>query len=255
MDGLVRMETYIRLLKQKGFGGMLVADHNSYDGYRKWESSVCGKAHQDFVVLKGVEYDTADCGHMLVVMPEDMKLQILEMRGLPLSLLVKIVHRFGGIIGPAHPFGERYLSMATTLLCRKKPLSIMKQFDFVEIFNSCEDEKDNDAARKLAEKYQKPGIGGSDAHREDNIGMAYTELPKWIQKESDLISYIKSAPRIMCGGTYYKKRTKDKLGKWNTLLVGLFFFYNKAGTMIKLSGRRKELKKLFDINRVKSYNR
>ena len=129
MDGHVVIEDYIRILKQNGFGGMLVADHNSYDGYRRWKNSIRGKRHQDFVVLKGVEYDTIDCGHMLVIMPEGVKLRILEMRGLPVYLLVKIVHHYGGILGPAHPFGERYLSIATTRLRRGKPIRIMRKFD------------------------------------------------------------------------------------------------------------------------------
>ena len=60
-----------------------------------------------FVVLKGVEYDTCDCGHILVIMPFGVKLKILELRGLPGSILVKIVHAYGGILGPAHPYGEK----------------------------------------------------------------------------------------------------------------------------------------------------
>ena len=64
MDGKVMIEEYIRTLKRKGFGGMLVSDHDSYDGYREWKNAIKGRAHQDFVVLKGVEYDTCDCGHI-----------------------------------------------------------------------------------------------------------------------------------------------------------------------------------------------
>lgn len=99
MDGKVMIEEYIRTLKRKGFGGMLVSDHDSYDGYREWKNAIKGRAHQDFVVLKGVEYDTCDCGHILVIMPFGVKLKILELRGLPGSILVKIVHAYGGILG------------------------------------------------------------------------------------------------------------------------------------------------------------
>ena len=88
MDGKVMIEEYIRSLKEKGFGGMLVSDHNSYDGYREWRDSIKGKTHTDFVVLKGVEYDTIDCGHMLVIMPEGVKLKLLELRGLPAQTLI-----------------------------------------------------------------------------------------------------------------------------------------------------------------------
>ena len=104
MDGKVVIEEYICALKKKGFSGMLVSDHNSYDGYREWKNSIKGKAHQDFIVLKGVEYDTCDCGHIIVIMPFGVKLKILELRGLPASLLIKIVHAYGGILGPAHPY-------------------------------------------------------------------------------------------------------------------------------------------------------
>ena len=75
MDGKVMIEEYIRTLKRKGFGGMLVSDHDSYDGYREWKNAIKGRAHQDFVVLKGVEYDTCDCGHILVIMPFGVKLK------------------------------------------------------------------------------------------------------------------------------------------------------------------------------------
>lgn len=252
MDAQVVIEDYIRRLKQLGFGGMLVSDHNSYDGYRQWKDSIRGKRHHDFVVLKGVEYDTIDCGHILVIMPEGIKLRILEMRGLPAHLLVKIVHHYGGILGPAHPCGERYLSFATTKMKKGQPVRIMKEFDFVEIFNSCEEPEDNAAAAKLAQRYHKPGFGGSDSHKTDNIGKAYTELPDWIKKESDLIRYVRSNPKIRCGGTYYKRRTKDRLGKLNALLVQSFYFYNKLGGIVRSRKRKNELKKIFDINSTRT---
>ena len=34
LDGKVEIEEYIRILKEKGYQGMLVSDHNSYNGYR-----------------------------------------------------------------------------------------------------------------------------------------------------------------------------------------------------------------------------
>ena len=80
LDGKVEIETYITELISKGFGGMLVSDHNSYNGYRKWKKSIKGKKYEDFVVLKGIEYDTIDAGHILVIVPETIKLKILEDR-------------------------------------------------------------------------------------------------------------------------------------------------------------------------------
>ena len=58
LDGKVEIEEYIRILKEKGYQGMLVSDHNSYNGYRYWRDHIKGKKYTDFVVLKGIEYDT-----------------------------------------------------------------------------------------------------------------------------------------------------------------------------------------------------
>ena len=63
-DGKLPIAEYIRLLQEKGYGGMLVTDHNSYKGYRAYRDKLKEKLHS-FVVLKGIEYDTIDAGHIL----------------------------------------------------------------------------------------------------------------------------------------------------------------------------------------------
>ena len=249
MDGKVMIEEYIKVLRQKGFGGMLVSDHNSYDGYREWRDSIKGKTYTDFVVLKGVEYDTIDCGHMLVIMPEGVKLKILELRGLPAQILLMIIHRYGGIVGPAHPFGEKYLSIMKTQARKKFYLerikSLMSQFDFVEIYNACESDEVNEQAKRLARKFHKPGFGGSDAHRIDCIGMGYTKLPDDIRCESDLIRYVKNTPYISCGGTRYVRTTKNRMGPFSQLFVQSFNIYNRSGEWLRRRKREKELQNLY----------
>ena len=55
LDGKIDIEDYIRILRRKGFQGMLVTDHNSYNGYRSWKK-LHSETHKydDFVVLKGI---------------------------------------------------------------------------------------------------------------------------------------------------------------------------------------------------------
>lgn len=243
MDGKVPIEEYIELLKANGFQGMLVTDHNSYKGYRAWQKDVKGKKHTDFIVLKGIEYDTIDAGHILVIMPEDVKLGLLEMRGLPVRILTDIVHKNGGILGPAHPCGERYLSILKTKQ-KKSKADIMEKFDFVETFNACECKERNQAAADLANQYHKPGFGGSDAHKANCVGTAYTSFPETVKTESDLIQYVKAAETIECGGRQYTHTTKDKLGKWNHVLVESFFVYNKVAGLYRFPRRRMELRKI-----------
>lgn len=243
MDGKVAIEEYIEILKSKNYGGMLITDHNSYKGYREFMKTREGKKFRRFVVMKGIEYDTIDAGHILIIMPENIRLRVLELRGLPVRLLIDIVHKNGGILGPAHPCGERYLSIIKTKR-KKSKAEIMKKFDFVEIFNACEDEKSNRAAAALAKKYKKPGFGGSDSHKLDCVGTAYTELPNSVRKESDLIEYVKSGVTIECGGVLYEGTTKDRLGKLNRVLVESFFVYNKVAGLFRFRKRKVELQKI-----------
>lgn len=242
-DAKVSIDAYITLLKEQGFNGMLVSDHDSYEGYRYWRENIKGKKHKDFVVLRGVEYDTLDAGHFLVIMPTGVSLKILEHKGMPVWLLLAIVHKHHGILGPAHPYGERFLSIFNTGIF-KRTTAIAGEFDFIEGFNACEDLKDNIKAQRIGKQYKLPAFGGSDSHRFDCVGKAFTEFPVDIKSEDDLISYVKNKGRVVCGGERYVGTTKDKLGAFNHLLVQAFWFYNRVGALIHSRKRKLELIKI-----------
>ena len=214
----------IEILKQKGFHGMLITDHDSYKAYRYYKK--LSHKPEDFVVLKGIEYDTIDAGHMLIVMPTGVKLPILELRGLPVILLIEIVHHYGGIIGPAHPCGEKFLSIRNTLHGRLSHV-IYRRFDFVEGYNACEDADSNMRAMRLASQYHLPCFGGSDSHKAACVGFGYTILQEHITTETELINYIRAGKATVIGGRHYEHTTKDKLGKINNVLVYSFWFYNR----------------------------
>lgn len=246
LDGKVPVAEFISILKEKGFAGMLISDHDSYNGYRCWKKQRGEARDEDFLVLKGVEYDTIDAGHILVIMPEGVKLKILELRGLPVQFLIDIVHKNGGILGPAHPCGEKYLSITNTRKHRNQ-LAVMDRFDFLEGFNACESEESNARAMEIAAEHGLPVFGGSDAHKRDCIGLGYTEFKEDISCESDLIRLLqnKGAAMCTCGGEYYRGTTKEKIGKANNLLVQSFWFYNHLGSMVRHRKRLTELKKLY----------
>lgn len=246
LDGKIPIEEFILSLKKKGFDGMLVSDHNSYKGYRSWKKNIKDRKYRDFVVLKGIEYDTIDAGHILVIMPENVKLGILELRGLPVQFLIEIVHRNGGILGPAHPCGEKYLSILNTRKHRNQ-LAVMDKFDFLEGFNACETRDSNKRAREIADQFGLPAFGGSDAHKEDCVGLGYTEFSERVTCESDLIALVrqKGGDACSCGGEYYAHTTKERIGKANDILVQSFWFYNRLGSLWTFRKRRKELKKMY----------
>ena len=98
VDAKVNIEDYIEILRSKGFGGMLVTDHDSYGGYEAYVNS--GKKYDDFVVLRGIEYDSLEFGHFIVILPSDTPDEVYELlryKGLTLDKLIYIVHCSDGI--------------------------------------------------------------------------------------------------------------------------------------------------------------
>ncbi len=242
----------IELLKQKGYHGMLITDHDSYKAYRYYKR--LRQKPQDFVVLKGIEYDTIDAGHMLIIMPVGVKLPILELRGLPVLLLIEIVHRYGGIIGPAHPCGEKFLSIRNTLR-GKLSRTIYRKFDFIEGYNACEDADSNMRAMRLASEYDLPCFGGSDSHKAACVGFGYTILQEHITTENDLIAYIRAGKSTVIGGKHYEHTTKGKLGRINNVLVYSFWVYNKACALFRRKARNLELMENQIIESIRSGSR
>lgn len=246
LDGKVPIEEFIAALRDKGYDGMLVSDHDSYNGYREWLKRLKGRKFKDFVVLKGIEYDTIDAGHILIVMPETVKLKILELRGLPVQFLIDIVHKNGGILGPAHPCGERHLSITNTRKHRNQ-LAVMDRFDFIEGFNSCEEPESNERAQEIARQFDKPMFGGSDAHKPDCVGLGWTVFSEPVFCESDLIRLVRKrgSEACSCGGGYYAGTTKKKIGRANNILVESFWLYNHAASIWRHHKRKLELKKMY----------
>lgn len=244
-DSKVTIRETIDILMQKGFKGCLVTDHDSYKGFDSLkEEEIIEYGKKGFSVLKAIEYDTADFGHMIVVLPKDRIPSVLDYRGLKLNMLQDIVHDNGGIIGAAHPCGEPFLSFFTTGFSVHKSVikrRCLAKIDFIEGFNAYEPKDSNLFARKLAFAFKKPMTGGSDSHKAESVGLGYAYLPASIKTEEDLITFIKSKPDIRIGGKTYGKSTKDKLGRLNHFLVYGFYYYNKFETLINYYNRKKYL--------------
>lgn len=190
-------------LKIMGFDGVVVTDHNSYKGYEAWVRS----KRNDFLVLKGIEYDSYDAGHIIVILPSDVDDKIFRYRGMRIKDLSQKVHELGGVLGPAHPFDHGRLGM-----CRwpkyKNIFNLdntMKLFDFVESFNSSASSLGNAMAKQLALRYKLPGTGGSDSHRERTIGFGKTFFTKNILSNEDLIKAIKDNAITNAEGEYTQK--------------------------------------------------
>ncbi len=246
IDSKIGIVEYAHILKRSGFAGMMVTDHDSYKGYSYWkefvapyqESECSLRDHtlsldfvryhwaKDFVVLKGIEYDTKDAGHFLVIMPDGVDLKVLQIRGMPVKSLIKLVHKFGGILGPAHPYGVKSSSFMFFKTITRNP-EILTEMDFLEGFNTCESKESNELAVKLGEAYNLPMVGGSDSHASKYVGKGYTIFFDEIKCNNDLILAIKQNRIKGFGGKERKETLKGRL-KMSPPAIVAFKTYNRG---------------------------
>ena len=76
--------------------------------------------------------------------------------------------------------------------------------------------------------------------------MAYSEFPETVRSEDDLIAFVKTCPKIECGGTHYERTTKGKIGKLNEVIVDSFYVYNKVANGWRGRKRRRELDSIIE---------
>ena len=224
LDSRVSVREFVHKFMALGFDGFMISDHNSYKGCKAWDAIKDDPRYRNFCVIKGIEYDTKDAGHILVIMPDGLYLRILSIRGMRCSKLIKIVHFFGGILGPAHPFG---VASSSLMGFKNMNMRLMRKFDFIETFNTCESPESNRRAVILAEDCGVPTFAGSDSHVSEYIGMACTEIDADIHCNNDLIAAVKSGTKITAGGT---ERGESKKAKKKEHWIGILSFklYNRG---------------------------
>ena len=239
-DAIVSIEETILKLKSKGYNGMVVTDHNSYNGYK----SVNVKP-DDFLVLKGIEYDSLDSGHLLIILPHKINYSIFEYRGMKGQDVIDIVHKLGGIIGPAHPYDYFKLGVCNTKF--KDNYDYLSQFDFIETFNGSLNAQTHIEAEHLARKLDKPCTGGSDSHSIFKVGFGQTIVDGDIQSEDDLIDVIKNGHFMTLEATgSFVNRKSIKLHNMSVEFGG--FCYNMLNHCLPRVSKKhvSELKELID---------
>jgi len=138
-------------------------------------------------IFRGNEFTTNQGDILVFGFYKDIKelLMIQELR--------EEVKTAGGFMIAAHPFrgfktfGIGQLQMTVEQACKRKVLEFV---DAVEVGNGKLSPDENDMARKVAEKLDLPGTGGSDAHRVDEVGNWLTVFEKDIRNERELVEEL-----------------------------------------------------------------
>lgn len=139
---------------------------------------------EGFIIFRGVEIST-NLGHLLAygLKNDDWNCWARD-NYLDAYQVIDAVHFKGGICVPSHPyrgwesFGDK--------------INEIEGLDAIEIQNGKDDAAKNRKARLAAQKRGLPGIGGSDCHRESEVGRAFTIFDEPVRSMSELIEAIRS---------------------------------------------------------------
>lgn len=234
LDSKVSVREFADKFMKLGFDGFMISDHNSYKGCKAWDRIKHEPKYSSLTVIRGIEYDTKDAGHVLVIMPDDVYLPVLRFRGMRCRKLINLVHAYGGILGATHPYG---VSTSSAMGFKLMDVSLYEEFDFVETFNTCEFPRSNRQAKELAAEYGLVTFAGSDAHVDEYIGMACTTIDADISCNNDLIRAVKSGVSVHAGGrergitkkAMRKEHWTGQIGYkiYNRGLAKLFCLYRK----------------------------
>ncbi|MEN6327087.1 MAG: PHP domain-containing protein [Syntrophomonas sp.] len=163
------LEQAIIRAKELGLQGLCITDHES-NGIAGKASDLARK-HQ-FFILVGMEILTLQ-GDLLVFGLEEAPADRVEA-----GVLLGQIKQRQGIAISAHPFRDNGRGMGD--LIRQYP-----QLDGVEVFNGRTSLNDNYRAVRLAKLLNINAVGGSDAHRLDEVGKYVTSFPEGIRDFQD----------------------------------------------------------------------
>jgi predicted metal-dependent phosphoesterase TrpH len=184
-DSVNTIDTITRRIKEAGFQGYALADHDTMEGLPE----ALEKRGDLLVVVPALEV-TARGAHVLALDPNEP----IPM-GLSVAETIEKIHDQGATAVLAHPYGlpRSWVSINDT-----KNSSL----DAVEVANSAQFPYGYICSlnRKLAEELSLPVTGGSDSHIPDTIGRGYTIVDTPSTELRDVIDSIRKG-RTEAGGS------------------------------------------------------
>ena len=199
-DGAATVEDILNRCKSLGLDGCSVTDHNSIEG--SLEALDLAPSF-GLLVIRGTEISTSE-GHVLAY-----GLSSTVPRGLTVAETIARIHEAGGIAVAAHP--RRFPSGIGIRRASRE------RFDAIETLNGGSSRASNKSSAALATRMSLPGVGGSDAHRIDEIGRASTVVPE-VSSERKVIDSILGGETSVVGRSRNVQETvvyaKETLTEW-----------------------------------------
>ena len=197
-DGESSVEDILRQAEAVGLDAIAITDHDCVDGAKK---ALATKT--SVLVIPGIEVSTKQ-GHLLVLGVTEVIPSGLDVRD-----TVAIAKRMGALVILPHPYHMWRHGVA------RKIRAAMNIVDAVEAFNSRYIVGSaNRKAGRIAERLEKPCVGGSDAHNARFVGYGRT----FVEAEPDMQAIFAAirAGKVDYGGRQTPLRTYTRQSLNNT---------------------------------------
>ncbi len=178
----------VRRATKVGLDGIVITEHDWL--WTKEELEGLRLAEPALVVLAGIEV-TAREGHFLVYGVHN---PFAFPKGIGVADLCRNVHLQGGAVVAAHPF--RWGQPFDEILQDEQP-----ELDGLEAMTSNMDELCRQRAARIVQQHRLAGLGSSDAHQEEVLGVCYTDFEATIRNGRDLVHAIRSGRLVACERT------------------------------------------------------
>jgi predicted metal-dependent phosphoesterase TrpH len=169
----------LRRARELGLDGLVITEHDWL--WTEEELEVLRALAPDLVVLSGIEVTTRQ-GHFLAYGATN---PFALPRGIGVAEMCREVHRQGGAVVAAHPF--RWGQPFREILQRERP-----ELDGLEAMSNNMDEECRRQTAEVLRATGLTGLGNSDAHHEDTLGVCYTEFDAVIRDNRDLVEAIRA---------------------------------------------------------------
>jgi predicted metal-dependent phosphoesterase TrpH len=169
----------VQRAQEIGLDGVVITEHDWL--WTEEELDELRAAAPGLVVLAGVEVSAYE-GHFLAY---GVRNPFALTRGIRVAELCREVHRQGGAIVAAHPF--RWGQPFDEILERERP-----ELDGLELMTNNMDAECRSRAAAIQRARSLAGLGSSDAHQVEVLGVCYTDFAASIRDGRDLVQAIRS---------------------------------------------------------------
>lgn len=178
-DGWGSPEEIVGKAIERGLDGLVICDHHHTVTAEGSKVIELGRRH-GLIMLRGCEYSTKQ-GHCLVY---GCDVDALSLGRYPeMAAVIAAAERAGGIAFPSHPYygyrercGDHVFQLGEGL----------KAIETINGQNEVRSPTSNLQAEQAAGELGIGGVGGSDAHNPDQVGLAYTVFPGLVGTERQL---------------------------------------------------------------------